>query len=150
MLFVRRDFVSRYKQTILGPFWFILNPLISTLMYTLVFAGIAKIPTEGVPPQLFYISGIVGMELFCSLFKWNIFHFFKQCRDFWKSLFSKACFSHFRDNFIDGTAWDTIFIAYINNDLLQFNRLSIYKLTSYIFYLPLLIINLALWDWDLE
>lgn len=66
MLFVRRDFVSRYKQTILGPFWFILNPLLSTLMYTLVFAGIAKIPTEGVPPQLFYISGIVAWSYFAA------------------------------------------------------------------------------------
>jgi len=64
MLFVRRDFVARYKQTILGPFWFILNPLISTLMYTLVFAGIAKIPTEGIPPQLFYLSGIVSWSYF--------------------------------------------------------------------------------------
>ena len=66
MLFVRRDFVSRYKQTILGPFWFILNPLISTLMYTLVFAGIAKIPTEGIPPQLFYLSGIVAWSYFAA------------------------------------------------------------------------------------
>jgi lipopolysaccharide transport system permease protein len=66
MLFVRRDFVSRYKQTILGPFWFIISPLISTLMYTLVFAGIAKIPTEGIPPQLFYISGIVVWSYFAA------------------------------------------------------------------------------------
>jgi lipopolysaccharide transport system permease protein len=66
MLMVRRDFVSRYKQTILGPFWFLLNPLLSTLMYTLVFAGIAKIPTEGVPPQLFYISGIVAWSYFSA------------------------------------------------------------------------------------
>jgi lipopolysaccharide transport system permease protein len=66
MLFVRRDFVAKYKQTILGPFWFIINPVISTLMYTLVFAGIAKIPTEGVPPQLFYLSGIVCWNYFAS------------------------------------------------------------------------------------
>jgi lipopolysaccharide transport system permease protein len=66
MLFVRRDFVAKYKQTILGPFWFIINPLLSTLMYTLVFAGIAKIPTEGVPPQLFYLSGIVAWSYFAA------------------------------------------------------------------------------------
>lgn len=66
VLFVRRDFVAKYKQTILGPFWFILNPLISTLMYTLVFAGIARISTEGVPPQLFYLSGIVAWSYFSS------------------------------------------------------------------------------------
>jgi lipopolysaccharide transport system permease protein len=66
ILFVRRDFVAKYKQTILGPFWFILNPLISTLMYTLVFAGIAKIPTEGMPPQLFYLSGIVAWSYFAA------------------------------------------------------------------------------------
>jgi lipopolysaccharide transport system permease protein len=66
VLFIKRDITVTYKQTILGPFWFILNPLISTLMYTLVFAGIAKIPTEGIPPQLFNLSGIVGWSYFAA------------------------------------------------------------------------------------
>jgi lipopolysaccharide transport system permease protein len=56
-LFVNRDFVTVYKQTILGPAWFILNPLFTTIVYTFVFGGLAKIPTDGVPPVLFYYGG---------------------------------------------------------------------------------------------
>jgi lipopolysaccharide transport system permease protein len=56
-LFVNRDFVTVYKQTILGPLWFVLNPLFTTIMFTFVFGGLAKIPTDGVPQTLFYYGG---------------------------------------------------------------------------------------------
>ena len=58
-MFVRRDFVAVYKQTILGPFWFFIQPILTTITFTIVFGNIAKIPTEGIPPVLFYMSGIV-------------------------------------------------------------------------------------------
>ncbi|MFZ4779214.1 MAG: ABC transporter permease, partial [Terrimicrobiaceae bacterium] len=58
-LFFRRDFVSTYKQTVLGPLWFIIQPLASTLTFTIIFGQIAKLPTAGLPPFLFYMSGIV-------------------------------------------------------------------------------------------
>jgi len=64
MLFVRRDFVSVYKQTILGPAWFILQPLLTTIMFTVVFGSIAKIPTDGMPPMLFYLAGNVSWMYF--------------------------------------------------------------------------------------
>jgi lipopolysaccharide transport system permease protein len=66
LLFVRRDFVSKYKQTILGPLWFIIQPLISTFIYTIVFGQIAGISTEGLPQILFYMSGIVAWNYFSS------------------------------------------------------------------------------------
>lgn len=56
-LFVNRDFVTVYKQTILGPLWFVLNPLFTTIIYSFVFGGLAKIPTDGVPQTLFYYGG---------------------------------------------------------------------------------------------
>lgn len=56
-LFVKRDFVTVYKQTILGPLWFVINPLVTTIMYSFVFGGLAKIPTDGVPQTLFYYGG---------------------------------------------------------------------------------------------
>ncbi|HUX43061.1 MAG TPA: ABC transporter permease [Rectinemataceae bacterium] len=56
-MFVNRDFVTVYKQTILGPLWFILNPLFTTIMYSFVFGQLAKIPTDGVPQTLFYYGG---------------------------------------------------------------------------------------------
>jgi len=58
-LFVRRDFVTFYKQTVLGPLWFFIQPLMTTLVFTVIFGRIAKIPTDGVPPFLFYMSGII-------------------------------------------------------------------------------------------
>ncbi|OVE82310.1 ABC transporter permease [bacterium M21] len=57
VLFVRRDFVAQFKQTILGPAWFVLQPLITTLMFTIVFGNIAQLSTDGLPKILFYFSG---------------------------------------------------------------------------------------------
>jgi lipopolysaccharide transport system permease protein len=63
-LFVRRDFVSLYKQTILGPLWFFIQPIITSFMFTLVFGNLAKISTDGVPPVLFYLCGITLWNYF--------------------------------------------------------------------------------------
>src|ERR1700752_807190 len=57
-LFVRRDFVAVYKQTILGPVWFFIQPIITSLTFTFIFGGIAKISTDSMPPMLFYMAGI--------------------------------------------------------------------------------------------
>jgi len=57
VLFVRRDFVAQFKQTILGPAWFVLQPLMTTIMFAVVFGNIAKLPTDGLPKLLFYMSG---------------------------------------------------------------------------------------------
>lgn len=66
MLLVRRDFVSVYKQTILGPLWFIIQPILTTLMFMVVFGGIAKISTDGMPQSLFYMAGIVTWNYFSA------------------------------------------------------------------------------------
>ncbi len=66
LLFVRRDFVAKYKQTILGPLWFLVQPLLTTLMFTVVFGRIAGIPTDGLPPMLFYMAGITAWNYFAQ------------------------------------------------------------------------------------
>jgi len=68
MRFVYRDFVTLYKQTVLGPIWFFMQPLIMMLAYVLVFSNIAKIPTDGIPPALFYLSGIILWNYFSESF----------------------------------------------------------------------------------
>ncbi len=65
-LFVRRDFVARYKQTILGPLWFLIQPLLTSLVFTVVFGNIAGLPTDGLPQMLFYMSGTVMWSYFSS------------------------------------------------------------------------------------
>ena len=57
-MFVKRDFVSVYKQTILGPLWFFIQPILTTIMFILVFGNIAKLSTDGLPQILFYLAGI--------------------------------------------------------------------------------------------
>ena len=66
MLFVRRDFVSVYKQTILGPLWYLIQPLLTTLTFTVIFGSIASLPTDGLPQFLFYMSGTVVWSYFAS------------------------------------------------------------------------------------
>lgn len=65
-LFVWRDFVSTYKQTILGPAWHLLQPLLTTLMFTLVFSQVAGLSTDGAPPFLFYLAGNVVWTYFAN------------------------------------------------------------------------------------
>jgi lipopolysaccharide transport system permease protein len=64
---VRRDFSSRYKQTILGPIWFIVNPLINALMMALVFTKALNVPTDGVNPVLFYLGGQLSWSYFSQV-----------------------------------------------------------------------------------
>ena len=66
MLLVRRDFVSVYKQTILGPLWFFLQPLFTTITFTIVFGKIAHISTDGMPQLLFYMTGITLWNYFAD------------------------------------------------------------------------------------
>jgi lipopolysaccharide transport system permease protein len=63
-MFVKRDFVSYYKQTILGPIWFFLQPLFTTLIYMFIFNKVANISTDGIPSLLFYFSGITLWNYF--------------------------------------------------------------------------------------
>lgn len=63
-LFVRRDFVAQYKQTLLGPAWYIIQPLLTTVVFTVIFGNVAKIPTDGLPKPLFYLAGLTLWNFF--------------------------------------------------------------------------------------
>jgi len=143
VLMVRRDFVSRYKQTILGPFWFLLNPLLSTLMYTLVFAGIAKIPTEGVPPQLFYISGIVAWSYFAACLNGTSSTFLVNAGIFGKVYFPRLVspISVIISNIVQLGIQLLLFVFFVLYYLLKGYHLNT---NSYIFTLPLLILIIAI------
>ena len=67
-LLVRRDFVSKYKQTILGPLWFLFQPLLTTGVYIVIFARAARLSTAGLPPVLFYLSGLLLWSYFSQCF----------------------------------------------------------------------------------
>lgn len=67
-MYVKRDIVTVYKQTILGPLWFLIQPIFTTIMYMFVFGGLAGISTDGAPQPLFYMSGILLWNYFNSAF----------------------------------------------------------------------------------
>ena len=65
-LFVKRNIITQYKQTILGPLWFVIQPALTVIMYMVVFGGIAGIPTDGVPRPLFYLAGTCTWSYFAN------------------------------------------------------------------------------------
>ena len=67
-MFIKRDFVVAYKQTILGPIWYLVQPLITAIMYMFVFGGLAGISTDGIPQPLFYMAGITLWNYFSTCF----------------------------------------------------------------------------------
>jgi lipopolysaccharide transport system permease protein len=87
ILFIKRDITVTYKQTILGPLWFFIQPLLTTLMFLLVFGRIAGIPTDGVPPILFYLGGITIWNYFSESLRLTSDTFVKNA-----SLFGKIYF----------------------------------------------------------
>ena len=66
MLFVKRDIIAAYKQTIFGPLWFFIQPIFTTVIFTFIFGTLAKLPTGGVPQPLFYLAGITAWNYFAD------------------------------------------------------------------------------------
>ena len=91
MLFVWRDFVAQYKQTILGPLWHLLQPLFTTLLFTLVFGKIAQLPTDGVPPMLFYMAGVTAWTYFAECLNRTSTTFTLNANVFGKVYFPRLC-----------------------------------------------------------
>jgi len=118
-LLIRRDFVSVYKQTILGPLWFVFQPLMSTIMYMFVFGSIAKMGTDGIPQPLFYFAGTMLWTFFQGTLM--------KCQDTFNSnagLYSKVYFPRF-----------TMPIAYTVNCFFTFTIQFVLMLIFYVFYL---------------
>lgn len=68
LMYIKRDIVTRYKQTIFGPLWYVIQPVFTTVIYMFVFGGLAGIPTDGAPQPLFYLAGILLWNYFSDCF----------------------------------------------------------------------------------
>lgn len=90
-LFVWRDFVAQYKQTILGPLWHLLQPLFTTILFTLIFGRIAKLPTDNIPPMLFYMAGITAWTYFSECLNRTSTTFLTNASIFGKVYFPRLC-----------------------------------------------------------
>lgn len=91
MMFVWRDFVAQYKQTILGPLWYIIQPLCTTLLFTLIFGRVAKLPTDGLPTVLFYMSGVTCWNYFAECLNRTSGTFISNAGIFGKVYFPRLC-----------------------------------------------------------
>ena len=119
-LFVQRDFKTKYKQTILGPLWFIIQPLLTTFIFTVVFGYIAGIPTDGVPQFLFYLAGNVPWLFFASCLNHTSSTFYNNARLFGRVYFPRiitpistalTCFFNFLIQFVMFVIIDVILIV---------------------------------------
>lgn len=88
-MYVKRDIITIYKQTILGPLWFLIQPLMTTVMYMFLFGGLAGISTDGMPQPLFYMSGILLWNYFQSVFNDTSTLFVKNSNVFGKVYFPR-------------------------------------------------------------
>ena len=142
-LFVKRDFVTFYKQTILGPLWYIIQPLINTLVFTVIFGNIAKISTEGVPPFLFYFAGNVIWGYFAVCINSTSNTFNKNADIFGKVYFPRATVPI--SNVIIGLMQFTIqFVLFLCFALYFYTKGLDIEISSTLFYIPLLLFTLDL------
>ena len=141
-LFVRRDFVSRYKQTILGPLWLIIQPIMNSLVFTVIFGNIAKLPTDGLPQMLFYLSGTVLWSYFSNCLTGTSQTFINNAHLFGKVYFPRLVtpISIVTSNLITLAIQFTLFMVFW---LFFFTGGAGIRLTSWAFALPLLVLLMA-------
>lgn len=141
-LFVRRDFVSRYKQTILGPLWFIIQPLFTSLVFTVIFGNIAQLPTDGLPQMLFYMSGNILWGYFSSCLTSTSTTFTSNAHLFGKVYFPRLVMpiSTVISNLITFAIQFAFLLGYM---LFFYLRGSDIRLTTWALALPLLILLMA-------
>ena len=145
LLFVRRDFVVFYKQTVLGPLWYIIQPLFNTLVFTLIFGKVAKIPTDGIPPFIFYLSGTVVWSYFALCLNQNGRIFVANA-----GLFGKVYFP--RITVPISTAITALFQFFIQFMIFLFFFLYFWQSTAdikpniYVLTLPLILLHMAVFS----
>ena len=142
ILFVKRDFVAFYKQTILGPLWFLLQPLFTTIVFTVIFGRIARIPTDGLPQMLFYMSGIVIWNYFADCLNKTSDTFVSNAHIFGKVYFPRLTvpISIVITNLITFSIQFLLFLSFVFYFYLSGSDIT---MSFWIFLTPLLLIQMA-------
>ena len=141
-LFVRRDFVAQYKQTILGPLWYIIQPLLTTIVFTIIFGNVAKIPTDGLPRPLFYLAGLTLWNFFQTTMVEISNIFVKNAQLFSKVFFPRmivpisTVFSRYIAFFIQFALFLAIYFYYLY-------RVPGIRPNVYLFFLPLIVLQVS-------
>ena len=142
LLFVRRDFVSVYKQTILGPLWYLIQPILTTLTFTVIFGQIASLPTDGLPQFLFYMSGTVVWGYFADCLNKTSNTFVQNAGLFGKVYFPRLAvpISILISNLVTFVIQLTLFIVFMLFFMWTGNRVNP---NGYLLLLPILILMMA-------
>ena len=141
-LFVKRDFTTRYKQTILGPLWFVIQPLFVTIVQTIVFGNMAGLSTDGVPELLFYMSGNVAWLYFSACVTSTANTFLSNARLFGKIYFPRMTspIASAISSLINFVIQFLIFLGFLLVFILQGANVHITWVAA---LTPLLVLNLA-------
>ena len=143
-LFVKRNIITQYKQTILGPAWFVIQPALTVIMYMIVFGGIAGIPTDGVPRPLFYLAGTCTWTYFANCLNKTSNTFVSNSGIFGKVYFPRLVMpiANVISNLLQlGIQFGFFVIVYIVYSIVDPNCTA--HLTWYALLLPLVIFMLA-------
>jgi lipopolysaccharide transport system permease protein len=142
-LFVRRDFVSIYKQTLLGPLWIFIQPLFTTFTFVFIFSRIAKLSTDGIPPVLFYLSGITMWGYFSDSLNKTSSVFISNANIFGKVYFPRLTtpISIVISNLIKFIIQLSLFVVIYSYYLI--NGKIVFQLNAYILLLPVLVLIMA-------
>jgi lipopolysaccharide transport system permease protein len=142
-LFVKRDFVSVYKQTILGPLWYIIQPILTAITYSIVFGRIANVSTAGLPPFLFYLSGTTLWNYFAESFNKTSNTFVSNAHIFGKVYFPRLTVpvSIVISNLIAFAIQFLLFVAVLLFECYRGNP-AVHP-NSYLFLLPFLVLIMA-------
>jgi lipopolysaccharide transport system permease protein len=142
-MFVKRDTVTLYKQTVLGPVWFFIQPILTVVVYLVVFNRIAKLSTDGLPPMLFYLSGVIIWNYFQESFNTTSKTFVENANLFGKVYFPRLILplAKIVSGFIRFAIQFALFLI-----IYAFYFLKGYDLhpTYFLFFLPLMILIMAL------
>lgn len=145
VLFVKRDFVSVYKQTILGPLWHILQPMLTTLIFMYIFGHIAGLSTDGAPSLLFYMAGVTLWSYFSQTLAATSSTFVNNANLFGKVYFPRLTVpvANTISSFISFAIQVGLFIGFYI--WFKMHGADI-KITSWIFAMPLFLFIMALWS----
>jgi lipopolysaccharide transport system permease protein len=145
-LLVKRDFVSFYKQTILGPLWFFIQPLFTTIIFTFVFGNLAGLSTDGLPQPLFYMAGITAWNYFADCLTKTSTVFRDNANIFGKVYFPRLIMplSIVVSNLVRFGVQMLLFFVMIGYYLFQNEMRSLFHPNIYILLFPLLVLLMAL------
>lgn len=150
-MFIRRDFVTFYKQTILGPLWFIIQPLFTAGMFTFIFGKVANIATDSIPHMLFYMAGIVNWTYFSDCLTKTSDTFVANAGVFGKVYFPRltvpvsVVFSNMLRYFIQFSIFLIVYFIYMNNGV-ELNPNWMVLLTPVLLvYLALMSLGFGIW-----